>query len=122
MLGTAVDHLLNLYRVLPGRRAVVLTAGDQGYATAVALREAGASAIVVDLRPAPAGPEVDSAVEPGSAAARATVLDRIAFAAVVVRQQVFDPGPVFPGQCIAPSVPDAFQAHSPISIPDPPCS
>ena len=39
------------YGVLPGRRAVVLTSGDEGYETARTLRDAGAEATVVDLRP-----------------------------------------------------------------------
>ena len=51
MLSSAVELLVRRYGVLPGRRAVVLTSGDEGYATARTLRDAGAEATVVDLRP-----------------------------------------------------------------------
>jgi sarcosine oxidase subunit alpha len=51
MLSSAVEHLVNRYRVLPGRRSVVLTSSEAGYAVARTLRAAGAEAIVVDLRP-----------------------------------------------------------------------
>ena len=51
MLSSAVDLLVDRYRVLPGRRAVVLTSSEKGYETARALRGAGADVTVVDLRP-----------------------------------------------------------------------
>ncbi|HEV8565097.1 MAG TPA: 2Fe-2S iron-sulfur cluster-binding protein [Actinomycetota bacterium] len=51
MLSSAVEHLVNRYRVLPGHRAVLLTSGEAGYATARTLRGAGAEVVVVDLRP-----------------------------------------------------------------------
>ncbi len=50
MLSSAVDLLVNRFRVLPGRKAVVLTASDGGYGTAESLQRAGASVRVVDLR------------------------------------------------------------------------
>ena len=51
MLSSAVDLLVDRYRVLPGRRAVVLTSSEKGYETARALRDAGADVTIVDLRP-----------------------------------------------------------------------
>ncbi|MDP9299271.1 MAG: 2Fe-2S iron-sulfur cluster-binding protein [Actinomycetota bacterium] len=51
VLSSAVDRLVRRFRVLPGRRAVVYTASEAGHATARDLREAGADAVVVDLRP-----------------------------------------------------------------------
>ena len=65
MLSSAVELLINRYRVLPGRRAVVLTAGDAGYRSARTLIDAGASAIVVDTRPA-GGAAAGVEVVPGS--------------------------------------------------------
>ena len=41
MLGSAVQRLLHLYGVAPGRRAVVVTANDDGWAVAAALQAAG---------------------------------------------------------------------------------
>lgn len=51
MLSSAVELLVDRYRVLPGRRAVVLTSGNEGYRTARTLVNAGATVTVVDLRP-----------------------------------------------------------------------
>ena len=65
MLSSAVELLVNRYRVLPGRRAVVLTSDDHGYATARTLRDAGAQVTVVDLRPQ-GGTADGFAVIPGS--------------------------------------------------------
>jgi sarcosine oxidase, subunit alpha len=50
MLSSAVELLVNRYGVLPGRRAVVLTANDAGHATARTLRDAGADVTIADLR------------------------------------------------------------------------
>ena len=51
LLGTAAQRLIRLYGVRPGRRAVVLSADDSGYAVAQDLLEAGTEvAAVVDLR------------------------------------------------------------------------
>ena len=56
--ATAVQRLLRHHGVRPGRRAVVLTAGDEGYAAALDLAENGTDvAAVVDCRlDPPAGP------------------------------------------------------------------
>lgn len=52
MLSGAVRSYLNRYAVLPGREAVVFTAGDDGWATARDLAAAGAKvAAIVDPRP-----------------------------------------------------------------------
>ncbi|MEO8424481.1 MAG: glycine cleavage T C-terminal barrel domain-containing protein, partial [Actinomycetota bacterium] len=59
MLSSAVERLVGTYRVLPGRRAVVLTSGDEGYRSARILRDAGANVTVVDLRTADAAPAID---------------------------------------------------------------
>ena len=51
MLGSAAQRLIKLYGVKPGRRAVVATADDEGYAAALDLLDAGIEvAAVVDLR------------------------------------------------------------------------
>ena len=51
MLGTAVQRLLRLYGVAPGRRAVVVTAGDGGWEVAADLLAAGVEvAAVADER------------------------------------------------------------------------
>ncbi len=51
LLGTAAQRLIRLYGVRPGKQAVVLTAGDDGYATALELLENGVHvAAVADLR------------------------------------------------------------------------
>ena len=51
VLSSAVELLVNRYRVRPGERAVVLTSSDAGAATAATLLEAGIPTTVVDLRP-----------------------------------------------------------------------
>ncbi|MFQ5984539.1 MAG: 2Fe-2S iron-sulfur cluster-binding protein [Alphaproteobacteria bacterium] len=51
MMGSAVERLIRLFGVRPGRRAVVATANADGYAVALDLIEAGVEvACVVDLR------------------------------------------------------------------------
>lgn len=51
MLGSAVQRLIHLYRVLPGRGAVVITANDDGWAVADELLAAGARVeAIVDER------------------------------------------------------------------------
>ena len=57
MVSSAVHLLLHRYRVLPGRRAVVLAADNTAYPTAWALRDAGAEVTVVDLRSEGGWPE-----------------------------------------------------------------
>lgn len=56
MLAGAVRAYVNRYAVAPGARAVVLTAGDDAYRTALDLRAAGIGvAAVVDTRPGDGG-------------------------------------------------------------------
>ncbi|HJP33059.1 MAG TPA: 2Fe-2S iron-sulfur cluster-binding protein [Candidatus Latescibacteria bacterium] len=63
LLGTAVQRLLHLYGVVPGQRAVVVTANDQGWAVAADLLAAGVEvAAVTDERDAPASNEDVEAV------------------------------------------------------------
>lgn len=54
LLGSAAQRLIRLYAVRPGQRAVILTANDDGYATALDLLENGVEiAAIADLRPSP---------------------------------------------------------------------
>ncbi|GAB2178861.1 2Fe-2S iron-sulfur cluster-binding protein [Dongia sp. agr-C8] len=54
MLGSAAQRLIHFYGVRPGKRAVVLTANDDGYAQAIDLLKIGSEvAAVVDLREVP---------------------------------------------------------------------
>lgn len=55
MLAGAVSTYVRRYAVLPGRQAVVFTNNDAGYDAALALKEAGATVLVVDARPVPSG-------------------------------------------------------------------
>jgi sarcosine oxidase, subunit alpha len=64
MLSSAAELLVERFRVLPGRRAVVLTSSDRGHVTGRVLRDAGVDVTVVDLRP-DAAPD-DLTVIPGS--------------------------------------------------------
>jgi len=57
MVSSGVHLLLHRYGVLPGRRAVVLTADNAGYSTAWSLKDAGAEVTVVDLRSEGGWPE-----------------------------------------------------------------
>jgi len=67
MLASAARTYTNRYGVLPGKRAVLFTADDTGYAAALDLHQAGvAIAMIADLRP--------SAEGPGHAAAKAAGL------------------------------------------------
>lgn len=66
MLAGAVERLINLYRVLPGKVAVVLTGSDRGYETALSLLGAGARVTILDWRTGAAGPVVDAAVAAGA--------------------------------------------------------
>lgn len=90
MLSSAADLLVQRYRVLPGRRAVVSTGSDDGYRTARSLAEAGADVTVIDLREDAAGAAVDDArragvrIVPGAAIRRAEGRRR-------VRRAVFGP-------------------------------
>jgi sarcosine oxidase, subunit alpha len=53
MVAGAADRLLGLYRILPGRSAVVLTGDERGYLTARELADAGAKVTVLDWRAEP---------------------------------------------------------------------
>jgi sarcosine oxidase, subunit alpha len=57
MMSSGVELLLHRFGVLPGRRAVVLTADNAGYSTAWALKDGGAEVTVVDLRSEGGWPE-----------------------------------------------------------------
>ncbi|MXU65469.1 sarcosine oxidase subunit alpha family protein [Oceanomicrobium pacificus] len=61
MLASAVRDYIDLYAVSPGDRTVVVTATDDGYRTALAVRDAGLDVpAVLDTRPDPKGPLVDA--------------------------------------------------------------
>ena len=54
MMGSAAQRLIQLYAIRPGRRAVVLTGNNDGYAVALDLLDAGVEiAAIVELRRAP---------------------------------------------------------------------
>jgi len=62
MLAGAVRAYINVYGVLPGRRAVLLLNNDEAYCTALALLDAGGEvAAVADLRDKPSGPWLEQA-------------------------------------------------------------
>ena len=50
MMGSAAQRLMNLYGILPGKNAVVLTGNDDGYGVALELREAGAQVQIIEMR------------------------------------------------------------------------
>jgi sarcosine oxidase, subunit alpha len=66
MLSGAVERLVGLYAVLPGRNAVVLTGEDRGYSTGRMLLEAGARVTILDWRADPRGPELAAATKAGA--------------------------------------------------------
>jgi sarcosine oxidase subunit alpha len=76
MSAYAVRHYLRRHGVLAGSRAVVLTGDDSGYATAGALRRAGAAVTVADLRAA--GPAFDGLVFHGAIVAAVEGRRRVA--------------------------------------------
>jgi sarcosine oxidase subunit alpha len=54
MLGSAAQRLIHFYGVRPGKKAVVLTANDDGYAQAIDLLKIGSEVVaVIDLREVP---------------------------------------------------------------------
>ena len=54
ILGTGVQRLINLHGIRPGKRALVVTSNDSGYAVAVDLLKSGVKlAGVADSRPSP---------------------------------------------------------------------
>ena len=69
MLGSGVQRLLHLYGVAPGRAAVVITAGDDGWAVAADLQAAGIPvAAVADQRLNSDSPLVQQVAGQGAAA------------------------------------------------------
>ena len=67
MLAGAVRRYVNHFAVLPGRRAVVQTSNDSGYASALDLTAAGAAVTILDTRREPTGSAIDSARAAGIA-------------------------------------------------------
>jgi sarcosine oxidase subunit alpha len=54
MLGSAAQRLIHFYGVRPGKKAVVLTSNDDGYAQAIDLLKIGSEVVaVIDLREVP---------------------------------------------------------------------
>ncbi|MEQ1497223.1 MAG: 2Fe-2S iron-sulfur cluster-binding protein [Novosphingobium sp.] len=72
MLSQAVRTYVNRFGVVPGKRVVVATTGDDAYLTAQALKAAGAEVVVLDSRAAPAGQ--DSGLEVHNHAAPLTAI------------------------------------------------
>jgi sarcosine oxidase subunit alpha len=66
MLAAAAERLINLYRVLPGTIAVVLTGSARGYEVAGTLLAAGARVSVLDWRAEATGLELEAAVNAGA--------------------------------------------------------
>jgi sarcosine oxidase subunit alpha len=66
MLATAARSLLNRYAVIPGRRAVLITACDAAYRAALELHRAGVVvAMIGDVRPRADGPWAEAARHAG---------------------------------------------------------
>ncbi|KAA8735029.1 FAD-dependent oxidoreductase [Acinetobacter qingfengensis] len=64
ILTSAVQRLIKLYAVKPGKNAVILTGNDDGYLAALDLIEAGIQVkALVDMRNAPANPSLQSRLE-----------------------------------------------------------
>jgi sarcosine oxidase subunit alpha len=64
MMGSAAQRLIHLYGVRPGKRAVILTANDDGYAQAIDLLKIGSEvAAILDLRDNPPQTALSQAVE-----------------------------------------------------------
>ncbi|WP_122588529.1 2Fe-2S iron-sulfur cluster-binding protein [Pseudomonas viridiflava] len=64
MLTSAVQRLMKLYAVKPGKRAVVLTGNDDGYLAALDLNDQGVDVVaVVDMRPHASDRALQNAVE-----------------------------------------------------------
>ena len=61
MLASAVSCYIHRYAVCPGKRAVVFTNNDSAYRTAIDLRAAGASVVIIDSRAEGAGALADAA-------------------------------------------------------------
>jgi sarcosine oxidase, subunit alpha len=65
MLAGAAERLINLYGILPGRVAIVLTGGGRGYDVANTLVAAGTRVTVLDWRAGALGPEAAAAKDAG---------------------------------------------------------
>ena len=65
MLASAVSTYINRFGVCPGNRAVVFTNNDSAYQTAIDLRSAGATVVIVDSRAGGARLAADAASEVG---------------------------------------------------------
>jgi sarcosine oxidase subunit alpha len=77
MLADAARTYANRYAVLPGNRAVVATATDTGYRTALDLAAAGVEiALIADLREGPQGALIDAARSANLTIAPATVITK----------------------------------------------
>lgn len=75
VLAGAARALLRRFAVAPGDRVVIATTSDEGYRTAVDLREAGVTVeMVVDAREDPQGPAVDVAKALGAPVSFASVI------------------------------------------------
>ena len=67
MLGSAVLRLLNLYRLIPGRLALIVTANDDGWTVAAELQAAGTKVVVVvDERKSIESPQVQQVIDDGA--------------------------------------------------------
>ncbi|GBD47622.1 2Fe-2S iron-sulfur cluster-binding protein [Methylopila sp. Yamaguchi] len=74
LLATTARALLRRHAVAPGGRVVVATTGDEGYRTAVDLKEAGVEVeMILDARDDPQGPAVDVAKAAGVSMSFASV-------------------------------------------------
>ncbi|WP_081761452.1 2Fe-2S iron-sulfur cluster-binding protein [Methylopila sp. 73B] len=75
MLATTARALLRRHAVAPGVRVVVATTGDEGYRTAVDLKDAGVEVeMILDARDDPQGPAVDVAKAAGVSMSFASVV------------------------------------------------
>ncbi|MDP9228429.1 MAG: FAD-dependent oxidoreductase, partial [Actinomycetota bacterium] len=91
MLCSGAERLASLYRVAPGRSAVVATTADRGLASALALAEEGVEIVAIaDARSSGADPELESRIEAngitllrGATVARAVGRRRVRAATVV---------------------------------------
>ncbi|WP_020179047.1 FAD-dependent oxidoreductase [Methylopila sp. M107] len=71
---------LRRHAVAPGRRVLVATTGDEGYRTAMDLREAGVAVdFVIDQREAPEGPAVEMAKALGAPVSLSSVVTAVEF-------------------------------------------
>lgn len=80
ILATAARAFLRRYAVAPGARVLVATSSDEGYRTAMDLREAGVAVdIVLDARADPQGPASDMAKALGTPVSLSTVVSGLDF-------------------------------------------